>query len=88
MKRADILIDTKAKRRHELKQLRPALFASLAGKSPAQMAAEVKADIDVKQAVKPGGNSGANALANRVAALEEQLAMAWQMVAELVEKDG
>ena len=87
MKRADILIDTKAKRRHELKQSRPALLASLVGKTPAQMAAAVKADIDAKQAAKPGGATGANAWANRVAALEEQLTAALQGITELLEKN-
>ena len=86
MKRADILIDTKAKRRHELKQSRPALLASLVGKTPAQMAAAVKADIDAKQAAKPGGATGANAWANRVAALEEQVAALMQVMTELVER--
>ena len=86
MKHADKKIDEAAKRRYELKQARPALLASLVGKTPAQMAAAVNADIDAKQAAKPGGSVGANASANRVAALEELVAMQWQMIAELIEK--
>ena len=87
MNRAPILIDTKAKRLHELKQSRPAVFASLVGKTPAQMAAAVRADIDDKQSKKPGGAMGAKALANRVAALEEQVAAVLQVIAELVERN-
>lgn len=86
MKHADKKIDEAAKRRYELKQARPALIASLVGKTPAQMSAAVKADLDDKQARKPGGNVGPNAPANRVAALEELVAMQWQMIAELIEK--
>ncbi len=87
MKRADVKIDLVAKRQYELKQVRPVLFASLVGKTPAQMVAAVKADLDDKQKVKPGGNSGANALANRVAALEEQVAALMQLAAEQVERN-
>ena len=86
MKHAPTLVDEAAKRRYELKQARPALIASLVGKTPAQMSAAVKADLDAKQAAKPGGNSGANAPANRVAALEEQVAALMQVMTELVER--
>ena len=87
MKRAPVKIDEEAKRKYELKTQRPALIASLVGKSPPQMAAAVKADIDAKQAAKPGGNSGVNALANRVAALEELVAALVQVQMEQVERN-
>ena len=90
MKHALIEIDENAKRQYELKQTRPILFASLVGKTPAQIAAAVKADLDDRQRKKPGGVGGteSQALANRVAALEEQMVAALQMIIEQVERDG
>ena len=87
MKRAPIKIDEKAKRQYELKQARPALLATLIGKTPTQMTAAVKADMDDRQSKKPGGAGGANAPANRVAALEEQVAALMQVMTELVERN-